>query len=326
MAEETVAGRGDLVAAKVRFRGEGTGLAGLLFLVADPAVRRIDRLSAIVSHGGGIVRTDLQQAWRSFEEVLHTARFSGGVAQNLSREVQTYMLTHLSGREGEEIHEALLAGRLGPAREILADLLGRVLGDGSVGVEAATERIRPEDLFADEPLPEASGGGPAAPEAATDGPPGRAEEAAAPAPEPPQPEIVIKVEPLLSPLRGVAASKLQPGQRILVRPVETSELGRHVVRLTAQGLGVPENQIPVAVLSVQSIEFERVKIRTAFGPGIVGVSIISPELRVATAAGETAIPVPAVAAGAGDSSWATTFLLLLVLALLGAAYIVVAAP
>lgn len=277
MADDAGTGRGELVAVKGRFRGDGSGLTGLFFAVADPAAHRIERFTSVVANEGNLLRTDIHQSWRSFEETLYTARFSGGVAQNLSREVQTYMLTHLGGSEADDLYEALLAGRNAPAQEVLSTLFGRVLGDGNVLVDLAVEKVRPEEVAPAAP-PRREGGAEAeAPEAPAAAP------VAAPAAEvahaAPQ-EIVIKVEPLLSPLRGVAVSNLKPGHEILVRPVETGEMGRHIIRLTAQGLGVPENQIPVVVLSVEPAEFGRMRLRTQFGPGIVGISMISPELKV----------------------------------------------
>lgn len=309
-------GRGDLFAVKGRFRGEGTGLQGLVFAIADAGDRRIDRFTAIVANEGGLVRTDLHQSWRSFEEVLYTARFAGGIAQNLSREVQTYMISHLASDGADDFFDSLGAGRFGLAQEVVANLLGKVLGDGQVTVELAGERVTREEISVPEtPVPAPAPASEAAPTA----PGGEAAAAPAAAPQ----EVLIKVEPMLSPLRGMAASKLVPGQQIFVRSVETSEIGRHIARLTAQGLGVQENQIPVTVLSVQTAEYDRIRLRTSFGPGIVGISVISPELKVALVGADAAHPRGvAVAADSGldDSNWPVVIAILVVVFLLWIAF------
>ncbi len=95
--------------------------------------------------------------------------------------------------------------------------------------------------------------------------------------------VLLKIEAVLSPIKGIPISEMQPGDQIMVKIIDEREIGDYLAKL----LGAKENEelLPVsATIKEMSVQEETgsVMMLVHFGPGIAGKMFIPPEIKVET--------------------------------------------
>ncbi|MBN1897944.1 MAG: DUF4899 domain-containing protein [Spirochaetes bacterium] len=95
--------------------------------------------------------------------------------------------------------------------------------------------------------------------------------------------VLLKIEPILSPVKGVPVGDLQVGDEIMVRIIDERDIGDYLAKLLNGKEG--ENRIPISA-TVKEIErsadTENVMILVQFGPGIAGRCFVPPEIKIQT--------------------------------------------
>jgi len=96
--------------------------------------------------------------------------------------------------------------------------------------------------------------------------------------------VLLKVEPVLSPVRGVPATELEIGDQILVKIIDEREIGEYLCELL-KGKDESGERIPITAL-IKEInkqeETDNLSVIVQFGPGIAGKMIIPPEVKIET--------------------------------------------
>lgn len=94
--------------------------------------------------------------------------------------------------------------------------------------------------------------------------------------------VLLKIEPLLSPIKGVPANEIQVGDQIMVKIIDEREIGDYLAGL----LGAKDNDELIAIpatikeLSRQD-DTGNIMVLVHFGPGIAGKMFIPPEIKIA---------------------------------------------
>jgi hypothetical protein len=107
--------------------------------------------------------------------------------------------------------------------------------------------------------------------------------------------MVVKIDPILSPVAGTAVGDLKPGEKILTKIVESEDAARIVGQIVLQGGGAAEvpGAVVAEVLAVEATETDRVRLRVRLMQGVEGVVPVSPEIKVRTTQEAAAISLPA---------------------------------
>ncbi len=94
--------------------------------------------------------------------------------------------------------------------------------------------------------------------------------------------VLLKVEPLLSPIRGIPCSELQIGDQIMVKIIDEREIGDYLGNLLG---GKKDNEIIPIPATISEINKQEdtgnLMILVNFGPGIAGKMFIPPEIKIA---------------------------------------------
>lgn len=270
---------GGIFAVKGLFSGEFSGLHGLFLVVMDIVRLKISRIYVVVGGDKQEVKINNQVPWKQMESDIITLKLSGGIAQQMSLDVQNYLKRVLQDDFRDEVVMALSGRNVTELRRLFEEILSRAIAEATVKVDAVIEGVNAADV--PELQTEAS-----APAAA----PGTAE-TAAPAGFGPQ-QVRVRVEPVLSPVNGIPARQLQPGVVILVKIREEMAVLRNLQTLLApRNRGVEMGAVMGTVLSVQPIEFERYALTLELAKNVIGVASISGELKVKVAEGRQHMPV-----------------------------------
>lgn len=93
--------------------------------------------------------------------------------------------------------------------------------------------------------------------------------------------VLLKAEPVVSPVMGVPANELQLNDEIMVKIIDEREIGDYLAKL----LNGKENEelipIPATIKEINKQEdTENLMIVVEFGPGIAGKMFISPEIKI----------------------------------------------
>ncbi len=95
--------------------------------------------------------------------------------------------------------------------------------------------------------------------------------------------VLLKIEPILSPIKGTPVNELQIGDQIMVKITDEREIGNYLASL----LGAKENEnlipIPTTIMEInRQEETGNIMIMVQFGPGIAGRMYVPPEIKLET--------------------------------------------
>lgn len=297
LVNESPAGGGEtqaeslLVAVKGQFASDFGGVRGVFLFVMDVVRLKTSRLYVIVRAGDRPdMKFDLRHSWKSLESDIVKAKLSGGIAQQMSLDVQAYLKRVLAEDIRDEMAMLLQNDNLNEARRIFEEIFSRALGEGSVHVDLAAERTAVAEVPEMQTQPPAPAEAPGAAEAA---------QPAEAAQKPAEPTGVrVKVEPVLSPVHGVPARTLTVGTIILVKIKEDSAIMKNL-----QALLAPRNRdvdepgaVRAGVVSITPGEYERLSLLVELAKNVTGICGVPPELKIKTAVEGLAVPRPAAAA------------------------------
>lgn len=254
-----------LTAVKGVFAGDYSGVRGTFLVMMDMDQQSLHRLHVVVASDKGEFRFQIKQDWKGFEDSIIRAKLQGYVAHQLSMEVQSYVKRMLTEEAGVSICENIRTGHPDEIRRVLVEVLSRAIADSDILME-----IDVEDVAEAVPAEPAQAASEEAPVAASEGEAIKAL----------QQEVVLRVEPLLSPVYGVAAKELKPGMHIIVEIKEQSTLKQNVSKLLAvRGSGEKPTAIGT-VIDIAPGVHDRMTIRVSLAPNVVGITNIFGDLRL----------------------------------------------
>ncbi|MBL4889285.1 MAG: hypothetical protein JKX97_04605 [Candidatus Lindowbacteria bacterium] len=301
-----------LFAIKGTFTGDFSGTKGVFLVVMDVNKVKIHHLFAILANEQSDFRFNTTSSWKQLEDAIISTKLSGGIAHQMSADVQNFIKKSIKDESLSEICNALQDGNNADIRRIFEEIISKAIAEANPRVTVGTEAIAAaETPDEDEKEKEAEK---------------KESEEEAEASAAVYSKLRIKIDPILSPVQGTPAKKLEVGTLIAVKVRENKLLAKRISQLlTVPGEDLSSGQVMATVLSVEDGEFERINVHVELAPDIFGVASCSGELRVKTIGGQssTAASIAATTSATQGASVSTgmfvtaAVLIFLVLALMG---------
>lgn len=265
----------DIYAVKAKFVTQITGYFGAFFFCYDERENRVRRFISVVTGDKEIGKLDIKRDWRSFEEEIYRFARERGV-DGLKIEQIKKRLT-----DSEFISKVRNILKYGESAErsvthnLFVDELYNVFADTNIAVKFDIEMTDAFELNKGQMLKEDNGekkGEAGETESVIKGDKGKEKKTL----------IVLDVEPVLSPVRGVPAKKLEYGDEIQVKIVDEKEIADYLAELL--GGKIDNLRIPIftRVVEIKELESGNLRILTQFGPGIVGTCKVPSYVKVNT--------------------------------------------
>ena len=270
----------DIFALKFKFITQITGYYGALFFCYDEKERRITRPVCVVTDEKQIGTVDLSKRWPDFESALYDymreRRVDGGKIERLKEALlEQEVADRLSGllKTGRPVKEDAL-------RNLLSDELYKIFADTNIAVKCGIDMT---DAFELNRGLDKKGGWQ---ENTLDGDDvSSAEEDVADQRirrKADQSLIVLKVDPVLSPVKGTEINGLEFGDDIQVRVTDERDIADYLAALL--GGKVDSIRVPIyaKIVEVKELEGDSVGVLSQFGPGIMGMFKVPSDVKVVT--------------------------------------------
>lgn len=263
----------DVFAVKMKFITQATGFLGAFFFCFDQKAGEIKRLIGVVSEDREIGKIDVGEHWMDYENRLYgyatSKKIEGSKIEQVKRRLQGgAFLSRTAGllRVGRPVNREAL-------NNLFLDELHNVFADTNIAVkfdiemtdafemnkgrdveEEETEQLKPEEV--DREID-------------------RREERAHN-----ETLLLLKVDPVLSPVSGLEVRDLEFGDEIQVRITDDRDIADYLAELI--GAKVDAVRVPVYSKVVDSKELEGgyMGVFTQFGPGIMGTFRVPEDARV----------------------------------------------
>ncbi|MBN2324216.1 MAG: hypothetical protein JXQ30_10810 [Spirochaetes bacterium] len=270
----------DIFALKFKFITQITGYFGALFFCYDEKERRIGRLVCVVTDEKQIGTVDLSKRWPDFEAALYDymrdRRVDGSKIERLKAALlEKEVVERLGGllKPGKPVKEDAL-------RDLLSDVLYTIFADTNIAVKCGIDMTDAFELNRGE---EKKGG---FSQKALDGEDvANAEEEIADQRmrrKADQSLIVLKVDPVLSPVKGTEIKGLEFGDDIQVRISDERDIADYLATLLGGKVDSIRVPIYVKIVEVKELEGDSVGVLTQFGPGIMGMFKVPSDVKVVT--------------------------------------------
>lgn len=264
-----------LYAIKGMFSGDYSGVRGAFLLLLDLEAQRLDRIHAIIANDKTEYRFQTSKDWKSFEDGLISAKLHGQVIAEMSRDVQAYVKRVIQDEVMPSLVEAIVGNAPGDVRRIMAEVVSKAVADANVLMETSIELVDLADIVDDPSVVVSTA-------AVT--------EEVAPTPEGGQPaeaplavqQIKIRVDPILSPVNGIAMKNITPGMTMVVEVKDAGAAQSRLAKIMAiKRAGSGDRKLfEGKVLDVAKAEYNRISITMLLAPDVIGQTNISGELRV----------------------------------------------
>ena len=279
----------DIFVLKVKFITQVTGYYGALLFCYDEKESVVKRMVCVVTDEKDIGTVDLSQPWPDFEAALYDyMRVKRVEGQKIEQIKENFL---------EKDFAARLSGvmRVGtPPKEeavhnLLVDELYNIFSDTNIGVKFSVDMTDVFELNKGQETGGAEG-------AETVDQKGTAEEGKnqRTRTKPDQSLIVLKVDPVLSPVKGTEIKGLEFGDNIQVRISDERDIADYLAMLL--GGKVDSIRVPIyaKIVEVKELEGGDVGVLVQFGPGIMGMFKVPSDVKVVSSQDEEEEPQPAV--------------------------------
>lgn len=267
----------DIFAVKLKFITQITGYFGALFFCFDEKEKKIKRLITVITDDREIGKIDVDMRWRDFEDELYeharTKKVDGlKIEQFKQRITDKAFVSRLSAivKKGKPVkHDAL--------NNLFVDELYNVFTDTNIAVKFHIDMTDVFELNKGQELPAS---GVVAEQKEGQGGAGAEQKEGEAAGVKDQSLVVLKVDPVLSPVSGVEIKGLEFGDEIQVRITDQRDIGDYLAELL--GGKVDSIRVPLftKIIEVKDLEDGNVGVFTQFGPGIVGMFKVPEDVRV----------------------------------------------
>lgn len=269
----------DIFALKMKFITQITGFYGVAFFSYDEKKREIKRFVAVITDEKEVGRIDIEKHWPDFEEEL----YNYSRANKIDGLKVDQMKKRMTGDEFiSKIANVLKVGRPVKAElftNVLVDELYNIFTDTNIAVKFDLEMtdafelnrgkeqaqigdVRGGDLNPDEVDSEI--------------------EKQDRTHRPDQSLVVLRVEPVLSPVSGVSIQDLEFGDEIQVRITDERDIADYLAELLSAKVDSIRVPIFTRIIEVKELETGDRGVFTQFGPGILGMFKVPEDVRIAT--------------------------------------------
>lgn len=263
----------DVFAVKMKFITQVAGYLGAFFFCFDQKDGEIKRLIGVISEDREIGKIDVSEHWIDYENRLYeyatSRKIEGSKIEQLKNRLRGgEFLSRITGllRVGRPVNREAL-------NNLFLDELYNVFADTNIAVKLKVEMTdafelnKGRDVTEDEP-PQVK------PEEVDREIEGGQERARS------ETLILLKVDPVLSPVSGVEVRELEYGDEIQVRITDERDIADYLAELI--GAKVDSVRVPVYSTVVDSKELEGgyLGVFTQFGPGIMGTFRVPEDARV----------------------------------------------
>lgn len=255
----------DVFAVKLKFITQVTGYVGAFFFCYDQKARSVKRLMGVISDERDIGKIDITDHWVDYESKLYEVA--------TTRKVDGARIEQLKSRIRSEAFTSRLAGmlKLGKPvkRENLAnffvDELYNVFADTNIAVKFEIEMTDAFELNKSSRAEEMLDG-----ENDSDEEEHEADRAGDQEQLRNESLIVLKLDPVLSPVSGTEVKDLEFGDELQVRISDEREIADYLSELI--GAKADSIRVPVytRLIDVRELEGGQIGVFTQFGPGILG--------------------------------------------------------
>ncbi len=270
----------DIYILKAKFITAASGYYGALFICYDEKESIIKRYIAIVANDKEIGKIDIVKDWREFEEELYYFLRNRVIDADKVEQLDKLFNSKEVVKKIANIFRAGKTLKNDEIHNLINGVLFNVFTDTNIavkfdveltdafelnkgrvsGVEEAEEVTEIEDVGMREAQREKNRAG-----LGKD-----------------QSLIVLKVEPVLSPVKGIEIKSLEFGDEVQVRITDERDIAEYLTGLLggkSQGVRVP---VSTKIVEVQELDDEYVGVLTQFGPGIMGMFRVLSDVRVVT--------------------------------------------
>lgn len=268
----------DIFAVKAKFITQITGYYGALFFCYDEKEKKIKRTMAVIGDDKEIGKFELSLDWREFEQQLY--QYAKEKKVDAAKIEQLKKL--INSREFVEKLSGILKSSRPVNREslnnILLDELYNIFADTNIALKfeidmtdafALNKSLNDSNLFLDDEKKLGKEGD---------------ELESKKESRKNQSLIVLKVDPVLSPVRGISIRELEFGDEIQVRITDERDIADYLATLL--GGKVDSIRIPIyaKIVDVKELEGDNAGVIVQFGPGIMGMFKIPSDAKVVTRA------------------------------------------
>jgi hypothetical protein len=254
----------DIFAVKMKFITQIAGYVGAFFFCFDQKEGIIKRLIGVISEDKEIGKVDVREHWIDFENQLYeyatTKKIDGGKIEQFKSRLQGgEFLSHVAGllRIGKSIdHDSV--------NNLFLDKLYNVFADTNIAVKFEIEMTDAFELNKGKNMEETEQQQSVEPEEVNQDLEKQEKRARS------ETLILLKVDPVLSPVSGIEVRDLEYGDQIQVRITDDREIADYLAELI--GAKVDSVRVPVysEVVDCKELEGGYIGMFTQFGPGIMG--------------------------------------------------------
>jgi len=280
----------DVFVIKVKFITQVTGYYGAFLFCYDEKENNVKRAVFVVSDEKDIGAIDISQTWLDFEAALYNymrvKRVDGAKIEHTKNKF-------LGGEFAARLSGVLKGGRP-PNDEVmnnlLVDELYTVFSDTNIAVKFTVDMTDVFELNKGQETTADEGGETLNPEEVEE-----EIESARMHKTPDVSLIVLKVDPVLSPVKGTEIKKLEFGDNIQLRISDERDIADYLAVLL--GGKVDSIRVPIyaKIVEVKELESGNVGVLTQFGPGIMGMFKVPSDVKVVSSQDDEDDSRPAVA-------------------------------
>ncbi len=265
----------DIFAIKVKFIAQVTGYYGALLFCYDEKENHIKRFISVTTDDTEIGKIDLTQKWIDFEETLYDYIKTKAVdSVKIERLKEKFLDKGLVDR----ISKVLKVGN--PVKDdvlnnLLVDELYDVFSDTNIAVKFHVEMTDVFELNKGQSVSDIDEDKTINSEEVDDEIEDRKMKKKAD-----QSLIILKIDPILSPVKGTEIKELEFGDDIQVRITDERDIADYLAVLLGGKVGSMRVPIYTKIVEVKDLEAGGVGVLTQFGPGIMGKFKVPSEVKV----------------------------------------------
>ncbi len=272
---------------KIRYMGHKTHNYGAILFVANIKKKVIEEVEVVVSSKSEFSDIDTNLKFEEFKSKIKEIIKIGDINLVMIDRLREYI-------NSEEIREAIFknitadgVANLNDLRIIFAELLFKVLTEPNAAIKMDEEQLNAFRYLKNESFSLSDIG---TSEEKKDERKYYGEESRKKEPEKKEgievrtiSLVLLKIEPVLSPVKGIPITELRPGDEVIVRIIDDRDIGDYLAGLLGGKEG--EERVPLSAVVKEvgkSDETDSIMLLVEFGPGIGGRCYVPPEIKVET--------------------------------------------
>lgn len=275
----------DYVALKIRYMGYKTHKYGLILIILNVRAKEIEDIYVTVDNNIEASQMETSLKFEDFREaIVHYIN-----SKNIDLELMGRIRETINKEDfREKIFLKLLNDNhfnIGQLKLDFSEMFFKIITEPNCAVKIEEEEIDLFRLYKSKKSYFSEGEG--APGAETEGAAGEKAEGGADKKEEVHIRnislVLLKIEPVLSPIKGTPVNELQTGDQIMVKIIDEREIGNYLGDLLGGRVNNSIVPIPATIMEMQwQEETENVMIMVQFGPGIAGRMFVPPEIKIET--------------------------------------------